>query len=89
MTDLHLNVKGEYFNEIKAGTKIYEYRLSEKWLKRLKGKSFNRVFIKLGYPKNGDNERILERPWRGYEEVTITHKHFGAMPVKVCAIKVN
>lgn len=45
MADLHLNLKGEYFDQIKAGTKIFEYRLAAKWEKRLAGKTFERIFI--------------------------------------------
>lgn len=89
MADLHLNLKGEYFDQIKAGTKTHEYRLASKWLKRIAGKSFDRVFVKRGYPKSGDMERIVERPWRGFELQTITHPHFGDEPVRVCAIRVN
>lgn len=89
MTDLHLNLKGEYFDQIKAGTKPWEYRLASKWLKRLAGKSFDRIFVKRGYPKTCDMDRIVERPWRGFELHTITHPHFGNEPVLVCAIRVN
>lgn len=89
MADLHLNLKGEYFDAIKAGTKTHEFRLAEKWTKRLAGKSFDRILIKRGYPKSGDTERIIERPWRGYELQTITHPHFGPSPVVVLAIRVN
>lgn len=89
MADLHLNLKGEYFDQIKAGTKPFEFRLASKWAKRLAGKVFDRIWIKRGYPKAGDAERIIERPWRGYELQTITHPHFGAEPVQVCAIIVN
>ena len=62
MADLHLNLKGEYFDDIKAGTKPWEYRLASKWLKRLADKSFDRVFVKRGYSKAGDMDRIVERP---------------------------
>jgi ASC-1-like (ASCH) protein len=89
MADLHLNLKGEYFDQIKAGTKTHEFRLCEKWAKRLKGKVFDRIFIKRGYPKSTDVDRILERPWRGYEQIQITHSHFGSEPVEVFAIQVN
>lgn len=89
MADLHLNLKGEYFDQIKAGTKLFEYRLAAKWLKRLEGKTFDRVFFKRGYPKSGDQELIIERPWLGYELQTITHQHFGVEPVDVCAIRAN
>lgn len=89
MADLHLNVNGEYFHEIKAGIKPFEFRLEEKWLKRLEGKTFDRILIKWGYPKRDDKDRILERPWRGFERHVITHKHFGVEPKRVCAIRVN
>lgn len=89
MADLHLNLKGEYFDAIKSGTKSHEYRLAAKWLKRLADKSFDRVPIKRGYPKTGDTERIIERPWRGYELQTIIHPHFGPDPAEVLAIRVN
>ena len=89
MADLHLNLKGEYFDQIKAGTKLFEFRLVSKWSKRLDGKTFDRIFIKRGYPKTGDQERIIERPWRGYEVQVRTHPHFGPAPVEVFAIRVN
>lgn len=89
MADLHLNLKGEYFDQIKAGTKTHEFRLCEKWAKRLEGKVFDRIFVKRGYPKREDISKIIERPWRGYELKTITHPHFGAEPVDVFTIRVN
>lgn len=89
MADLHLNLKGEYFNDIKAGTKSWEYRLASKWLKRLTSKKYERIFVKHGYPASDDLEKIVVRPWRGFEMQTITHPHFGDKPVLVCAIRVN
>ena len=89
MADLHLNLKGVYFDQIKAGTKLFEYRLREKWERRLLGKEFGRVLIKRGYPARGDMSRIIERPWLGYEIQTLTHPHFGPLPVEVLAIRVN
>jgi len=89
MAYLHLNLKGDYFDQIKAGTKDREYRLAAKWMKRLEGKTFDGMMLKRGYPARGDAERIIERPWRGFQLETITHPHFGAEPVEVCAIVVN
>lgn len=89
MADLHLNLKGEYFDQIKAGTKLFEYRLVSKWEKRLAGKTFDRILIKRGYPRTGDQTRIIERPWRGLEVQIRTHPHFGPEPVEVFAIRVN
>lgn len=89
MADLHLNLKGEYFDQIEAGTKVFEFRAVSVWAKRLQGKTFDRILIKRGYPKRDDFSRIIERPWVGYELQTITHPHFGNEPVDVFAIKVN
>lgn len=90
MRDLHLNLKAEYFDAIKAGTKIFEYRRRTPFWKRIiDGKQFDRVLIKCGYPKRDDADRILVRKWDGYRIETITHPHFGPEPVEVYAIVVN
>lgn len=89
MALLHLNLKGEYFDQIKAGTKAKEYRLAAKWFRRLDGKTFDGIVLKHGYPKRDDVDRIIVRPWRGFQVETITHPHFGPEPVEVCAIVVN
>lgn len=90
MKNLILNLKREYFEQIKSGIKTEEYRLcTPYWQKRLEGKSFDKVIIKLGYPKNSEIEKIMEFTWRGYKKKKILHKHFGEDPVKVYAIKVG
>lgn len=90
MTDLHLNLKAEYFDAIKSGAKVEEFRKDTPyWRKRLAGKTFDRIVLKRGYPKTGDSERTLVRPWTGMELKTISHPHFGALPVSAFAIKVN
>lgn len=88
MKILTLNLKREYFEQIKSGIKTEEYRLcTPYWSKRLEGKTFDKIIIKLGYPKNDEIEKIIEFPWKGYKKRKITHKHFGSNPVKVYAIK--
>lgn len=90
MTTLHLSVKAEYFLQMKECSKLYEYRLrNEYWTKRLVGRHYTEMSIKMGYPSKDDHEKILLRPYRGYEEQTITHPHFGDKPVDVFAILVN
>lgn len=87
---LHLNLKADYFDQIKAGVKLHEFRLhNDYWRKRLLGRTFDGIVLKKGYPKTGDSERTLERPWRGFEVREIDHPHFGSAPVSVFAIKVN
>lgn len=90
MKTLTLNLKGRYFDEIKAGTKSEEYReYNDYWRKRLEGKTFDQIIVKKGYPAASDQERQIVRPWRGYKIVTITHEFFGGVPKTVFAIKVN
>ena len=90
MKPLRLNLKREYWEAIKDGTKKEEYRLyTDYWTKRLKDKTFSHIEICLGYPKKGDQSRIIQRPWLGCEIKNIEHKLFGEGAQKVYAIKVN
>ena len=87
---LHLNLKGEYYDQIAAGTKDEEYRLyNDYWRKRLLHREYDGIVIKRGYPKRGDTSRTLERVWRGWTIKTIQHHFFGPDPVTVFAIRVN
>jgi len=94
MSYLFLNLKGEYFDQIKSGDKQFEYRLySDYWKKRLlvgcSFKEWEKIVIRRGYPKSDDYEKQIMRPWIGVSIETITHPHFGSEPVKVFAIRVN
>ncbi|MCL8356365.1 ASCH domain-containing protein [Enterobacter hormaechei] len=90
MADLQLAVNGEYFDAMKRGEKIEEYRLvNPYWDRRLFGRDYERLIITRGYPRKDDDSRRLVMPYEGYEIKTITHKHFGPDPVKVYAIKIN
>lgn len=90
MSTLTIPLKGEYFDQIKAGTKPEEYRLvTSYWRKRLEGRHYDRIVLTRGYPKTDDHERRLVKPWRGYIERTILHPHFGPEPVRVFAIRVG
>lgn len=93
--DLVLNLKAEYFDQIRDGTKQYEFRLqNDYWMKRLlidgvHMRTFSNVIIRKGYPKAGTLGREIIRPWLGATIQTITHPHFGKEPVAVFAIPVN
>lgn len=90
MKALRLPLKRQYFEEIKSGEKKHEYRLyNDYWKKRLMGKDFSHIVLTLGYPKAGDPNRTLNRPWLGFNIKTIQHSEFGEEPVKVFAIRVN
>ena len=97
MSDLHLHVKTEYFEDIKRGEKTEEYRLyNDYWIQRL-GEDYgelgqvsaiyDNVVIHNAY-KSGDDNR-LTFPWRGWTLKTITHPHFGSEPVTIFAIKLE
>ena len=87
---LTLPLKREYFEQIRDGHKLEEYRLcTPHWRKRLEGQQYDRIVLTLGYPEKSDAARRIERPWRGFTNKTITHPHFGAEPVQVFAIDVS
>ena len=89
MIDLTLPLNFIYFDQIKAGTKVEEFRLRTPfWTRRLAGRSYDRIVLTRGYPARDDHERRLVLPWRGLRETTITHPHFGPDPVEVFAIRV-
>lgn len=92
MTALTIPVNGIYFDQIKARSKIREFRLrNDYWTKRLRGRSYSSVVLTRGYPKGGgiEGETRLTLEWRGFTEETITHPHFGPEPVAVFAIDVS
>lgn len=90
MKILTLAVKYEYFNAMRDGSKVEEFREQNAyWAKRLEGKVYDRVVITAGYPKADDTSRRLDLPWRGYRKITITHPHFGNKPLDVYAIRVS
>ncbi|MBT2007055.1 ASCH domain-containing protein [Enterobacter hormaechei subsp. xiangfangensis] len=90
MANLQLAVNGEYFDQMKRGEKVEEYRLvNPYWGRRIRGKDYDRLIITRGYPKRDDASKRIDIPYDGYEVKVITHPHFGPDPVKVFAIKVN
>lgn len=87
---LHLSLKAKYFNAIKSGAKVLEFRLATPyWEKRLVNREYDRIELTLGYPPRGDEERRITRPWRGFVRMTLKHEHFGPEPVEVFAIDVE
>lgn len=89
MRTLTLALKGEYFDAIKSGIKLEEFRLlTPYWRKRLEDRSYDQIVLTRGYPARDDLTRRLTLPWRGCRVTTITHPHFGDEPVEVFAIAV-
>lgn len=90
MANLQLALKSEYFDAIKSGEKIEEFRLcTNYWEKRLVGREYEELIITKGYPKRDDESRKMYFKYCGFKTKTITHPHFGKEPVKVFAIKVG
>ncbi len=91
--ELHLHLKGKYFDEIKAGIKTEEYRLcTEYWEARLglfRHKRPHEIILYRGFPKNTQTDKILRFPWNGVEVREIIHPEFGDKPVFVFAIKLE
>lgn len=84
---LRLNLKQQWWDQIKAGTKTSELRrVTPYWRKRLVGKVFDEVHLCLGYPKRGDMSRILVRQWTCLAKETVLHEEFGDKPVEVFVI---
>jgi hypothetical protein len=87
---LHLSLKAEYFDAIRDGTKLKEYRLTTPyWRRRLEMRAYSRIVLTKGYPSRTEHHRRLTRAWRGYTIETITHPFFGPEPVNVFAIDVS
>ena len=90
MSDLHLPLKGVYFDQIKHGEKTQEFReVNEYWSKRLIGRKYDSVILTRGYPKKGDPDRTLKLPYRGFKKIWINHPHFGDVDTEVFAINVS
>lgn len=92
MSVLTLPLNGVYFDQIRDGTKLREYRLAtDFWTKRLVGRNYTTIVLTRGYPKGGgiEGETRLTRRWRGYDRGRITHPHFGADEVEVFMIDVS
>lgn len=87
---LHLNLDKEYFLEILQGIKKEEYRVvKDFWTKRLVGKIYDEIHVKLGYPSPEETDKLIILPWRGFEIKVITHKKFDNVPTEVYAIKLE
>jgi hypothetical protein len=59
MKILHLTLNPEFFRQIAAGEKPYEYRLIKPyWTTRLEGKHFDEVHFKNGYARDAPFMRV-------------------------------
>lgn len=64
---LHLPLKRQYFEEIRDGIKLEEYRLCNPyWAKRLEGREYEKIVLALGYPRRDAHELRITCTWNGY-----------------------
>ena len=90
MPSLFLSLKSEYFDAIRDGSKLEEYReVNEYWTKRIVDREYDTIVLTKGYPKRDDMSRRIIKPWRGYSIKKITHPLFGIQEITVFAIDVS
>lgn len=78
MRILHLNLKQQWWLDVKAGRKLEEYRLvNAYWKRRLVNQEYDLIYVKLGYPAKDDWSRILVFKWNGWIETEINHQEFN------------
>ncbi len=88
--NLQLALNGQYFDAIKSGEKVEEYRLyNDYWKKRIIDRDYDALILTRGYPSKDDDSKRITLVWHGYEIKEITHPHFGDEPVEVFAIKAD
>lgn len=87
MNVLYLNVKKEYFELVKAGDKVEEFRLYNEYWKTRLSKKYDCICYMCGYPTKNDKDKRIYFEYDGYTIKTIKHKEFGDNYVKVFAIK--
>ena len=86
---LRLNLKRKWWEQIRDGEKTTELRkVTEYWRKRLVGRYYDEIHLCLGYPRRGDDSKILKRKWKGHFVATVKHEEFGPEPVDVFCINV-
>ena len=87
MSDLILNLKKKWFDQIRSGKKIVEYReIKSHWEKRLEGKTYDKILIVLGYPKTRTPENTIIFKWSGVKRILLKHEEFGNESKPVFAI---
>ena len=92
---LTLHLKREYWEQIRDGKKVCEYRRDKTyWRKRILKidgsiRKFDLVHLIQGYPKSGDKSKLLIRKCGSINRQLTKHKEFGPHPVSVFRIDVS
>ncbi len=65
---LHLNCRKVSWDAIYNGTKVKLFRrYNDFWTKRIVDKDYNFIYVKMGYPKEGEHNKIMIFKWDGYD----------------------
>lgn len=87
MKVLQLALRRKWFEAIRDGSKLEEYRLaSPYWKRRLEGKTFDKVVLTLGYPPREDLSRRIESPWLGVSRRIVQSEEWDNEPRDVFVI---
>ena len=91
MKILRLHLKAKWWHQIKSGEKLEEYRaVNEYWERRLRGREYDEIHLYLGYPKKGDDSKVIKRRWTAYPpQRQIIHPEFGDQKIWVYVIDVS
>ena len=83
---LHIHVRKEYFEQVKKGWKLEEYREIKKyWFKKLLDcEPYDLIYYYKGYTK----EKLIFN-YDGFNKKKIKHKEFGNKPTQVFAISLR
>lgn len=87
---LTLRLKGEYWEQIRAGTKLHEFRLATPRNEKLiLARPVVLIAIWHGYPPATATDKRLLFFWNGVTRQVRQHPHFGTDPVTVLAIDLS
>ena len=87
---LLLPLKRKWWDQIKSGTKVEEFRLANAyWTKRLEGRTYDEVILTLGYPTRDDLSRRIVLPWRGVTRKRVVSDEWQGSEREVFAIRLT
>lgn len=86
---LHLHAKKKYWEEVRDGKKLEEYRKFDLKLLRRLLIGFDLINYHLGYPSKEQKERTLVFKWNGFYDTKIKHEIFGQKPIHAFVIDLS
>lgn len=78
MSTLTLPIKRKYFELIKSGKKLEEYRdVKDYWTKRIMKDGITKVKLRVGYPKEETPDNTIVVKFKGYEIKRLNTQTYG------------